>query len=402
MIKDFLKTGNLPTLATSFFYFTINIMVWVLMGVLGVYIADDFGLSASQKGLLAALPILGGSLIRIPLGFLVDHVGPRKTGLTIQVFVIIPLILGWLFSENFSSVLLFGLLLGVAGGSFAVALPLASRWYSKKYQGMALGIVGFGNIGTALASLFAPRLAEYFGWRNVFGLALIPVFVALVLFVAFAKEAPNKEPKKSLTDYFSVLKDSETFWLSFFYSVTFGGFVGLSSYLGIFFYDQYGLTKVAAGSFAAFCVLSSSVFRPVGGYLADRMGGMGILTWAFSLASTFIFVVGFLPPIYVTTTFLFLCLASLGVGSGTIFQMIPQRFQKEIGVVTGIVGAVGGLGGFFLPLLFGFFKETTGSYSIGFFICSLIGMVSLVSLQLVGRVWKLSWLKTTLLSESAK
>ena len=234
-IKDFLKSGHPPTLFSAFLYFDISFMIWVLMGVLGVYIAKDFGLTASQKGLMVAIPILGGSLVRIPLGLLVDHVGPKKTGILGQLLVMAPLVGVWLLAYQFQTVLRFGLLLGIAGGSFAVALPLASRWYPSKHQGMALGIAGAGNSGTVLASLFAPRLAEIVGWRNVFGLALIPVILTLLVFLFLAKESPEQPKAKKGIDYFSVLKEADTFWFCLFYSITFGGFVGLASFLGIFF-----------------------------------------------------------------------------------------------------------------------------------------------------------------------
>src|SRR3989338_8768555 len=189
-LKDFAKSGHPPTLFSAFLYFDISFMVWVLIGVLGVYISKDFGLTATQKGFMAALPLLGGSLVRIPLGLLVDHIGPKKTGILAQILVLIPLVGVWLFTQTFNNVLAFGFLLGIAGGSFDVALPLASRWYPPRHQGMALGIAGAGNSGTGLASLFAPRLAELVSWRNVFALALLPVAAALVIYLILAKESP--------------------------------------------------------------------------------------------------------------------------------------------------------------------------------------------------------------------
>jgi len=191
-------------------------MVWVLIGVLGVYISKEFGLTPAQKGFMAAVPILGGSMVRIPLGLLVDHLGPKKTGILGQLIVFIPLLGIWLFGTHFQTTLAFGFLLGIAGGSFAVALPLASRWYPAEHQGMALGIAGAGNSGTVLASLFAPVLAEIVGWRNVFGLALIPVTLTLLVFIFLAKESPAQPKPKKLVDYFSVFREADTFWFCFF------------------------------------------------------------------------------------------------------------------------------------------------------------------------------------------
>ena len=195
-IKDFARSGHWPTLLMSFLYFDISFMVWVLLGVLGVYVSKEFGLSPAQKGLMAALPILGGSLARFPMGLLVDRLGPKKTGILGQLIVMIPLVWAWQSGTSFPQVMALGLLLGVAGGSFAVALPLASRWYPSQHQGLAMGIAGAGNSGTVLAALLAPRLAEALGWHAVFGLALIPVSVVLVGFTLFAKESPSQPAPK--------------------------------------------------------------------------------------------------------------------------------------------------------------------------------------------------------------
>ncbi len=386
-IKDFVKSGHPPTLFSAFLYFDISFMVWVLMGVLGVFIAKDFGLTATQKGFLAAVPILGGSLVRIPLGLLVDYIGPKKTGILGQVLVLLPLLGVWLFTSSFNGILVLGLFLGVAGGSFAVALPLASRWYPPEHQGMAMGIAGAGNSGTVLASLFAPRLAEYFGWRNVFGFALIPVILTLVLFLLMAKESPSQPKPKGLTDYFSVFKEADTFWFCFFYSITFGGFVGLASFLGIFFHDQYGLSKVMAGNFTALCVFAGSFVRPLGGYLADRFGGVQMLTILYGAITIFMFSIGFLPPLPIATFFIFVGMMCLGMGNGSVFQLVPLRFQKEIGVMTGVVGAAGGLGGFFLPTLLGFFKDAAGSYGIGFMVFAFTSLSALTILRIVQTGW---------------
>ena len=365
-IRDFLKSGHPPTLLASFLYFDVSFMVWVLMGVLGIYISRDFGLTPAQKGLMAAIPILGGALVRIPMGLLVDSIGAKKTGILGQILVLIPLAGVWLFGSDLNTLQAFGFLLGIAGGSFAVALPLASRWYPAEYQGMALGIAGAGNSGTVLASLFAPSLAEVVGWQNIFGLALIPVVLTLTFFIFFAKESPAHAPSKKISDYLAVLKEADTFWLCFFYSITFGGFVGLASFLGIFFYDQYGLNKVEAGHFAALCVFAGSFCRPIGGHLADRSGGASVMVFLFAASGAAIFGASFLPPLSVAVSFIFLAMSALGMGNGAVFQLVGSRFQKKMGIITGIVGAAGGLGGFALPFLLGQVKQISGSYGTGF------------------------------------
>ncbi len=395
-LKDFAKSGHPPTLFSAFLYFDISFMVWMLIGVLGVHIASSFGLTASQKGLLVAIPILGGSLVRIPLGILVDRIGPKRTGILGQLLVTIPLVWAWLFGRSLHELMALGLLLGIAGGSFAVALPLASRWYPPQHQGLAMGIAGAGNSGTVLAALLAPRLAERVGWHGVFGLALIPVGLTLLLYTLLAKESPAQPAPKPLRDYLGLCRERDTWWFCLFYSFTFGGFVGLASFLVIFFHDQYGLAKVMAGNFTALCVFAGSFLRPVGGYLADRFGGTRMLTALFACASVGLIVVGTLPPLWLVTTLLFFVMAVLGMGNGSMFQLVPQRFREDIGVATGVVGAAGGLGGFLLPSFLGAFKDLTGSYGVGFLCFGLAGLGCLALLRLVQRDWRFSWLATTL------
>ena len=391
-LTDFAKSGHPPTLLSAFLYFDVSFMVWVLIGVLGVHIAGDFGLTAGQKGLLVAIPILGGSLVRIPLGILVDRIGPKRTGILGQLLVMVPLVWAWWFGRTLHEMMLLGLLLGVAGGSFAVALPLASRWYPPEHQGLAMGIAGAGNSGTVLAALLAPRLAETVGWHAVFGLALIPVVAALAFYIAFAKESPSQPAPKPLRAYLGLLRERDTGWFSLFYSFTFGGFVGLASFLVIFFHDQYGLSKVMAGNFTALCVFAGSFLRPVGGYLADRFGGTRMLTALFAGASMGLLAVGTLPPLWLVTVLLFVVMAILGMGNGAVFQLVPQRFREEIGVATGVVGAAGGLGGFLLPSLLGYAKEAAGSYGVGLMGVGVVGLGCLALLRTVERGWHISWL----------
>src|SRR3954447_16829331 len=204
-LRDFRRAGHPPSLISAFLYFDISFMVWVLLGALANAIVPEFGLDARQKGLMVGLPLLGGAILRVVLGLLTDHLGARRTGLIGLTLTLVPLLLGWLWADSFSKLLVVGALLGVAGASFAAALPLASRWYPPKYQGLAMGIAGAGNSGTALAMLFAPGLAEAFGWRAVFGLSLIPILATLAVFFVFAKDSPNQPAPKGLADYAAVL-----------------------------------------------------------------------------------------------------------------------------------------------------------------------------------------------------
>jgi MFS transporter, NNP family, nitrate/nitrite transporter len=386
-LKGFARSGHWPTLLMSFLYFDVSFMVWVLLGVLGVYLSKDFGLSPGQKGLMAALPILGGSLTRLPMGMLVDRIGPKRTGILGQLLVMIPLLWGWLGAGSVTQVMALGLLLGVAGGSFAVALPLASRWYPPQHQGLAMGIAGAGNSGTVIAAFFAPRLAEHVGWHAVLGWALLPVCVVLVLFVLFAKESPSQPAPKPLQAYFDILRERDTLSFCLLYCFTFGGFVGMASFLVTFFHDQYAIAKVTAGTLTALCVCSGSFMRPIGGFLADRFGGVRMLSILLGASAACLAGIALLPPIAVVTPLIVVTMGVLGLGNGSVFQLVPQRFRKEIGMATGVIGAAGGLGGFALPYLLGTLKQWTGSFGIGFLVVSGAGISCFMLLSLQRRRW---------------
>ncbi len=254
-------------------------------------------------------------------------------------------------------------MLGVAGASFAVALPLASYWYPPQHQGTALGIAGAGNSGTVLAALFAPSLAVAFGWQNVLGLAIIPLAIVLALFVTLAKDSPRSPPKKSLKVYAEILGVSDAWWLMAFYSVTFGGFVGLSSFLPIYFNDQYGLTPVMAGYCTAACVFAGSFVRPFGGAVADRLGGVRTLSFVYGLVAILLLVISRgVPDLRIALPLIVVTMGALGAGNGAVFQIVPQRFARNVGVVTGLVGATGGVGGFYLAASLGYARQLTGGY----------------------------------------
>jgi MFS transporter, NNP family, nitrate/nitrite transporter len=389
-LRAFVKAGHTPTLVCAFLYFDISFMVWVLLGALANSIVPEFGLSEAERGLMLALPLLAGAFLRLVLGLLTDRIGARRTAILGLSLTTIPLLLGWLASNSFVMVLVVGLMLGVAGASFAVALPLASRWYPPQYQGMALGIAGAGNSGTALATLFAPVLATMpaLGWRAVFGLALIPIVFTLALFFVLAKDSPSQPPPRRLTEYAAVLRLRDTWWFCLFYAVTFGGFVGLAVYLNSFFHVQYGLSKVQAGVVATLCVISGSCLRPIGGYLADGLGGIRVLLVVYAGVGIMMLGLATLPPLLLGAGLVLVGMGLLGVGNGAVFQVVPQRFPKEIGVITGIVGAAGGLGGFFLPTLLGSLKHFTGSFAGGFLVFAFLAVSCGVMLLRVGRSWE--------------
>jgi len=391
--RSFFRVGHTPTLFSAFLYFDLSFMTWVLLGPLGVAISKSFGLTPAQKGFMVAVPVLSGAVLRLAAGLLVDHIGPKRTGLLLQMLVLAGLGCAWLLGvHSYNQVLILGLLLGVAGASFAVALPLASRWYPPEHQGLALGIAGAGNSGTALAALFAPSLAQAYGWQNVVGLAALPLAVAFVVYLVFAKDAPGRPPAKTLGQYLGVLKTHDAWWLMGLYGVTFGGFVGLSSSLTIYFNAEYGLKAVTAGFFTAACVFAGSFVRPVGGALADRFGGVRTLTVVYILAALGLALASFQQPSpWLALGLMMFSMVALGAGNGAVFQLAPQRFGKEIGVVTGLVGMTGGAGGFYLAASLGWAKQVTGSYQAGLLAFAGLALLALVGLLGVKTRWRKTW-----------
>jgi len=393
MKTSFLKSGHAPTLFAAFLYFDAAFMVWVLLGPLGPVIAKSLDLNSAEKGLMVATPTLAGALLRIVNGLLADRIGAKRAGAINQVIVIAGLLSAWALGVNsFAGTLALGVILGFAGASFAIALPLASRWYPPEHQGKAMGIAGMGNSGTVLASLFAPLLAKVFGWNAVLGLACIPLSIVFLVYLVLAKDAPGRPAPKTLSAYLEPLKAADAWWFMLFYSVTFGGFVGLASSLSIYFTETFNLTPVMAGYATAACVFVGSLVRPMGGALADRMGGVKALSVVYVVAAVMLAGVAMGPSTVTIALALFaVAMLALGCGNGAVFQLVPQRFGKEIGVMTGLVGMAGGVGGFYLASSLGFAKQITGSFSSGFLIFASLAMVALLGLSLVKIRWRSTW-----------
>lgn len=416
-LQDFRKAGHWPTLLAAFLYFDFSFMVWVTLGPLMIYISRDLGIPVSEKFTLVAIPILAGALLRILLGTLADHIGAKRTAIGSQLIVILAVALAWLVGLHSKlAVELLGVVFGVAGASFAVALPQASRWYPAKYQGVVMGIAGAGNIGVVLDALTVPWFAEHYGWRTAFGVILIPLVVTFIVYTLIARDAPERGRPVSLAQYRELLSDRDSWWFMFFYFITFGGFVGLANALPLYFSLQYHVSGVAAGIMVAMVVAFGSGFRPVGGYLADRIGGIRTLMILFALVSTAYLAIAFLPsgpapsgiasPIGVPPSWDLLNMPliawasvalfsagvlALGMGNGAVFQLIPQRFRREIGTMTGFVGCAGGIGGFFLAKALGMSKGLTDSFSTGFLFFSVLALVGFFGLAAVKSRWRTTW-----------
>ncbi len=382
-----LRAGHWPSLFGAWLHFEVSFVVWLLVGALGVLIAQEFGLNASEKGLLVAVPLLGGALLRIGIGLCTDRFGAKRTGMGLLIGQALAVLWGWLGATTYMQVLGVGLLLGVAGASFAVALPLASRAYPPAHQGFAMGVAASGNSGVVLAAFFAPRLGEVIGWHGVFGVMLIPLGLTALAFARVVRAdlgAAGSEERWS-TLMGRGLRQPSMYWLCFLYAVTFGGFVGLSSFLPIYLHDQYGLTPVTAGTITALCGLAGSVIRPVGGYVADRCGGLRVSRYLFPALCLLGVLVSQLPALYLAVPLLVISLGTMGFGNGVVFQIVSDHFPKQIGVASGIIGAAGGLGGFVLPSALGVLKDASGSYGAGFLLFSTLAATAWISIELARR-----------------
>ena len=248
-MKGFWKSGHPPTLLMAFLYFDVSFMVWMVNAAMAPFISQEFNLTPAQKGLMLSIPVFAGALLRIPLGLAAEIIGRKTAALIGLGGTILAMVYGFYLVNTYNQVLILGALLGVAGASFAVALPLGSGWFPPQYQGLAMGIAGAGNSGTVLAGLFAGPLAKTYGWQNVYGYFAIPVLVVMGLMWLLAKEPPDKVEHKKLTDYLKVLVEKDIWIFNLLYWVTFGGFVGFASFVPTFMADQYGVSKVVAGQF---------------------------------------------------------------------------------------------------------------------------------------------------------
>lgn len=354
------------------------------------------GYPAGVKLTLIAIPLLAAGFWRLILGGLVDRFGSKRVGVVSLALTLIPLIAGWQFGTTYNALVFVGFFLGIAGASFAVALPMASRWYPPHLQGLAMGLAGAGNSGTVLATVFAPMLAKAFGWHNVFGLMAVPVLLVLVIFATLAKDSPTTVYNTSgnpFTPYAAVLGKADAWWFCLFYFVTFGGFVGLSSFFNTFFVDQYDAPKAAVGLWTWPFIIAGSFLRPVGGAMADRFGGVRMLTVLYGAVIVSALGIGlFITNFWLVCALLIILMGSLGMGNGSVFQLVPQRFKKEIGIMTGLVGAAGGVGGYYLNIALGSLKDATATYASGFFAFAFMALIAVVTLRAVAPAWTRSWL----------
>lgn len=389
--KTFVRSGHWPTLFASFLYFDFCFAVWVLNGAMGPFISEAFSLSPAQKGFMISVPILAGALMRFPLGVLAQYIGRKNAAMVEMALIVAALGFGYVFVDSYDSVLAMGVLLGIAGASFGVALSLGSGWYPPRYKGLAMGIAGAGNSGTVLAVLFAPPLAMKFGWQSVYGLAALTMLLPMLVMWFSAKEPPDRE-HQTFRQHISCLFEKDGWAFSLIYIVTFGGFIGLASFLPTYFHDQFKVSKVEAGQLTMLATLMGSGVRVLGGYISDRIGGIHTLTGVLLLVAATLTLCGFAGGSLVVTTLLFmLCFAALGAGNGALFQLVPLRWPLTTAVAGSMIGEVGALGGGFLPNAMGLSKQYSGSYLGGFLAFTALALVMLAMLRIVQIRWTRTW-----------
>ena len=391
-LKTFLKSGHAPTLFAAFLYFDFTFAIWVLNGAMAPFISEAFNLSPAQRGFMISVPIIAGALMRFPLGLLSQYIGRKSAALVEMGLIVLALIYGFMFVDTHGEVLAMGVLLGIAGGSFGIALSLGSGWFPPQYKGLAMGIAGAGNSGTVLAVLFAPPLAQQFGWSAVYGIAAATMLLPMVVMWLMAKEPPDRVAHSTLREHTACLFEKDGWAFSLIYVVTFGGFIGLSSFLPTYFYDQFKVTKIEAGQLTMLATLMGSVIRILGGYLGDRFGGVNTLTGVLAAVAVTLVACGLAGGSLVVTTLLFmLCFAALGAGNGALFQLVPLRWPLATALAGSMIGEIGALGGGFLPNAMGLSKQYADTYLWGFVAFAALAVGVLVMMRFMQLRWTRTW-----------
>lgn len=388
-MPTFVPKGNTRALVLATLAFTVSFYAWSMMGPLGPDLQDLLDLSEVQLAMMIAVPVLMGSLMRIPLGILTDRIGGRRVFTGLLAFTLLPLAALAVWHESFASVIAFGFVLGFAGASFAVGVPFVSKWYPRERQGMALGLYGIGMGGTVLGALTAPRIADRWGLTAPFVVAMVLVAAMAVVFWLLARDAPVAPPPRTggMLAPLRIFRDKPAAWApTFYYFLVFGGFVAMFAYLPKLLHGVHGLDKPDAAARAAGFALVAVIARPVGGWLADKVGAATILRISFTATAI---LAALLAPLYDEMVPLTICCLSLaaafGLGTGAVFKQVAHDFPEAVGAVTGVVGAAGGLGGFFPPLVMAWVKSATGEYTLGFVALSATAVAALIVLHMMSR-----------------
>ncbi len=390
--RSFLKSGHAPTLGAAFFYFACSCCIWVMNGAMAPFISETYSLTPAQKGVMLSIPIFAGALMRFPLGVLSQYVGRKNATLIEMVMIVVALLFGYFYVNSYNSLLAMGVLLGVAGASFGVALSLGSGTFPPRYKGLAMGLVGAGNVGTAVSVLVAPLLAQRYGWQAVYGIAAVFMLLPIAGIIIFAKEPPDVDKRASLKEHVACLFEKDGWAFSIIYAITFGGFIGLATFLPSYYYDQFGVTKVQAGQLSMLAAFMGAAVRVFGGWISDHWGGVNTLTAVLAVVAVCLVLCGLANGSLVATTLLFmLCFAALGAGNGALFQLVPLRWPLATAVAGSMIGEIGALGGGLIPNAMGLSKTYTGTYMWGFAGFALCAVLVLLMLRSMQMRWTRTW-----------
>jgi MFS transporter, NNP family, nitrate/nitrite transporter len=389
---SFLKSGHSPTLFAAFFYFAFSCCIWVLNGAMAPFISEAFNLSPAQKGLMLSVPIIAGALMRFPLGILSQYIGRKNATLVEMALIAVAMLFGFFFVKDFNDLLAMGVLLGIAGASFGVALSLGSGSFPPKHKGLAMGLVGAGNVGTAVSVLIAPPLAQAFGWTTVYGIAAVAILLPMIVMIVFAQEPPDLDKHASFKDHIACLFEKDGWAFSLIYAVTFGGFIGLATFLPTYYYDQFSVSKVQAGQLTMLAAFMGAALRVVGGWISDRVGGVNTLTYVLiTIAATLVLTGLSGGSLVMTTLLIIVCFAALGAGNGALFQLVPLRWPLSTAVAGSMIGEIGALGGGLVPNAMGLSKQYTGTYMWGFIVFAALAVVMLLLLRVMQLRWTRTW-----------
>ncbi|NKI97404.1 MFS transporter [Rhizobacter sp. SG703] len=390
--KSFLRAGHGPTLFSAFLYFAFSCCIWVLNGAMAPFISETFSLSPAQKGLMLSVPIIAGALMRFPLGVLAQYIGRKSATLVEMGLIAVAMLFGFFFVHSFNDLLAMGVLLGIAGASFGVALSLGAGWFPPQHKGLAMGLVGAGNVGTAVSVLVAPPLAQWLGWQAVYGVAAAAIAIPMLVMIVFAKEPPDVDSHASLREHIACLFEGDGWAFSLIYAVTFGGFIGLTTFLPSYYHDQFGVSKVQAGQLTMLAAFMGAALRVVGGWLSDRWGGVNTLTVVLLVVAVCLALTGLATgSLAATTLLLMLCFAALGAGNGALFQLVPLRWPMATAVAGSMIGEIGALGGGLVPNAMGLSKQYLGTYAWGFALFAALALVMLAVMRALQIRWTRTW-----------
>jgi NNP family nitrate/nitrite transporter-like MFS transporter len=372
--RTFLKAGHAPTLFAPFLYFTYCCGVWVTNGAMAPFVKESLQLSPAQVGFMLSVPIFAGALMRFPLGVLAQYIGRKNATLVEMGGIALALGFGYFFVETFSDLLAMGVLLGIAGASFGVALSLGS-----------------GNVGTSLSALLAPQRAMAYGWQTVYGIAAIGLIVPVLVMIVFAQEPDDVDAHAKFRDHIACLFEKDGWGFSILYAITFGGFIGLITFLPSYCYDQFSVTKVQAGQLTMLAAFMGAATRIFGGWISDHWGGINTLTAVLVIISVSLVLCGFAGDSLVATTLLLVCFAALGAGNGALFQLVPLRWPTSTAVAGSMIGEIGALGGGLVPTVMVLSKQYAGSYLWGFVLFAVLSLGALTMMRSMQIRWTRTW-----------